>query len=118
MEEKESKDLLEQVKDMSEDEEYVYMDSTYSSLEEQEEDYKKMYREEALAEGLAEGREKGLAEGRAEGIAEGIEQGRVEGINQRNIDIAKNMLKDDMSLEIISKYTGLSINEINDLKEV
>ena len=104
MEEKESKDLLEQVKDMSEDEEYVYMDSTYSSLEEQEEDYKKMYKEEGLAEGRAEGRAQGIAEGKAEGKAEG------------RIDIAKNMIKDNLSNETISKYTGLTKEEIEKLK--
>ena len=42
---------------------------------------------------------------------EGIEQG----IGQRNIEIANNMIKDNISVATISKYTGLSINQINSI---
>ena len=58
----------------------------------------------------------GLSQGKAEGKAEGFSQGKVEGKNERNIEIARNMLKDNISVESISKYTDLSINEINSLK--
>ncbi len=76
-----------------------------------------------LSEGVYEaGRLKGIEEanslsaglyeaGRLKGIEEGISQG----ISQNNINIAKNMLADNLPLEEISKYTGLSINEINDI---
>jgi len=37
------------------------------------------------------------------------------GKEERNLEIAKAMLKDEVSLENISKYTGLSIDEINKL---
>ena len=63
---------------------------------------------DGLSQGKAEGREEGKAEGKAEGISEGK--------NERNIEIARNMLKDNISVESISKYTDLSINEINSLK--
>ena len=57
---------------------------------------------------------------RDQGYRDGISQGKVEGIsegkNERNIEIARNMLKDNISVESISKYTDLSINEINSLK--
>ena len=43
---------------------------------------------------------------------EGIEQG----IGQRNIEIANNMIKDNISVATISKYTGLSINQINSIR--
>ena len=36
---------------------------------------------------------------------------------EKNIEIAKNMLKDNVLVELISKYTGLSIEEVNKLKE-
>ena len=54
----------------------------------------------------------GLSQGKVEGKAEGISEGK----NERNIEIARNMLKDNISVESISKYTDLSINEINSLK--
>ena len=46
----------------------------------------------------------------------GIKEGRKSGIKERNIDIAKNMLKDNLDLNTISKYTGLTIKEIEALK--
>jgi len=118
MEKEESKDLLRQVEDLSNDDEYIYMDSTYSSLEEQEEDYKKMYKEEGLAEGLAEGRAQGRAEGIAQGRAQGRVEGLAEGIEQRNIDIVKNMLSLNLDYDIISKSTGLTKEEIIKINEI
>ncbi len=44
------------------------------------------------------------------------EEGKNEAIKERNIEIAKNMLKEDESIEKIIKYTGLSEKEILDLK--
>jgi predicted transposase/invertase (TIGR01784 family) len=46
---------------------------------------------------------------------EGRSQGIKEGINQKNIEIAKNMLKKSM-IEDIIEITGLSLNQINELK--
>lgn len=48
---------------------------------------------------------------RDEGHAEGL----VEGAKEASINIAKEMLKDNISLENISKYTNLSIEEIEKL---
>ena len=45
----------------------------------------------------------------------GIETGKKMGIDERNLEIAKKMLKDGMDKNIISKYTGLSIEEIQNL---
>ena len=63
-------------------------------------------------QGYRDGLSQGKVEGREEGKAEGISEGK----NERNIEIARNMLKDNISVESISKYTDLSINEINSLK--
>ena len=38
------------------------------------------------------------------------------GANQEKIEIAKNMLKDINDYQLISKYTGLSVEEIKKLK--
>ena len=61
------------------------------------------------AELLQEKHEKSIKE---EGIKEGIK----EGINQRNIEIAKNLLNENISIELITKTTGLTLKEIENLK--
>ena len=45
------------------------------------------------------------------------EQGIQQGIEQRNVEIAKNMLESNVPIKDISKYTGLSIEKIELLKE-
>ena len=50
--------------------------------------------------------------GRKDGIKSGIKTG----INQRNLEIIKNMLKEHLPLDLISKITGLSQQEINKMK--
>ena len=62
-------------------------------------------------EGIKEGREEGIKEGREEGIKEG----REEGIKENQIAIARGMKKDNIDVNSISKYTGLTIEEIKNL---
>ena len=57
-----------------------------------------------------------LSEAKEEGISQGIEQGYTSGINDGIKQTAKNLLSMNMTLEDISKATGLSIEEINKLK--
>ena len=70
-------------------------------------------------EGIKEGREEGIKEGREEGIKEGreegIKEGREEGIKENQIAIARGMKKDNIDVNSISKYTGLTIEEIENL---
>ena len=68
-------------------------------------------REEGRAEGRAEGRKEGLEEGRKEGRKEGLEKGRM-AERQKN---AKNLKAFGIPLDVISKTTGLSIEEIENL---
>ena len=49
-------------------------------------------------------------------IKEAKEEGFGEGKKEKSIEIAKAMLKDTDNYELISKYTGLSIKEIEELK--
>ncbi len=42
-------------------------------------------------------------------------EGKTEGIELGKIETAKKMLKDGLSVEIVNKYTGLSLNEIESL---
>ena len=53
-----------------------------------------------------------LFEARENGINDGISKGE----NKKSIEIAKNLLSMNMSLEDISKATGLTVEEINKLK--
>ena len=46
------------------------------------------------------------------GISEGITQGITQGIEQAKIENAKKMLEDNLDVNTICKYTGLSIDEI------
>ena len=68
--------------------------------------------EKALAEGLEKGIAKGLSEGRVEGKAEGL----ADGINKARCETAKNMLHDNAPVDLISKYTGLTEEQILRLK--
>ena len=58
-----------------------------------------------------------LSEAKEEGIYQGIEQGYTSGINDGIKQTAKNMLNKNMSIEDISDITGLSIEEINELRK-
>ena len=58
----------------------------------------------------------GYIDGKADGMVEGEAKGKVAGKNERNIEIAKNMLKENIDIELISKVTGLNPEEIEKLK--
>lgn len=45
------------------------------------------------------------------------EEGIEDGENKKQIEIAKSMLKDNVPIESISKYTNLSVEDINNLKD-
>ena len=53
---------------------------------------------------------------RKDALEEGHEQGFEQGIEQGVQVVAKNMLKNNVSLDLISTYTGLTLDEINALK--
>ena len=52
-----------------------------------------------------------------EGKREGIELGKKEGIELREKEIAKNMLKDNVDINIMMKYTNLTEEELTALGE-
>ena len=68
-------------------------------------------KEEGLREGLKKGRQRGLKEGMKQGLKEGEEKGLKKGKQE----MARNMLKDNVDITIISRYTGLTIEEIQEL---
>ena len=62
-----------------------------------------------------EGKAEGIKEGKLKGIKEGIKKGKLEGIKNEKYSIAKSMKKDGADINLISKYTGLNIKEIEKL---
>ncbi|MEE1344804.1 MAG: hypothetical protein U0K49_08320, partial [Segatella copri] len=70
----------------------------------------------AKREGIAEGMEKGMKEGMELGIAKGKQKGLAEGMekgmNQKALEIAKNMLAMGLSAEQVAKATQLPLDII------
>jgi len=58
-----------------------------------------------LREGMAEGKAKGMAEGKAEGIAETTKQ------------IALNMLRSNIAIDLVVQITGLSLKQVQKLQK-
>lgn len=54
--------------------------------------------------------------GREEGIAIGEQRGMVTGMEKANLDNARNMLADNVSVERIARYTGLPLETVRKLK--
>lgn len=50
-----------------------------------------------------------------DGVKEGYHEGIYDGVLETRKQIIFNMYKDDMSLELISKYIDLSLDEIQEL---
>ena len=61
-------------------------------------------------------REEGKREGRQEGRQEGIKEGRQEGEKKASLKIALNLIGIGLPVSDISKATGLSENEVEQLK--
>ena len=62
--------------------------------------------------GIAIGEKRGIAIGEKQGIAIGEERGE----KRERLNNAKGMLHEGLSVDLISRVTGLSIAEINKLK--
>ena len=72
----------------------------------------KVQEEFAFERGMEKGIEQGIEQGRTEGIAEGEKSGIERGAAQEKREIAKQMLKEGMTKELIAKLTGLTLREI------
>ena len=82
-----------------------------------EEDISGRREEAALAKGRVEGEAKGRVEGEAKGRVEGEAKGRAEGEAKGRADAARNLLRMGLELSKISEATGLSLDEIEALRE-
>ncbi len=70
-----------------------------------------------IQDGIEEGIKKGMQDGIEKGMKNGIEKGIIQGENKREREIAKDMLKKNLDIDLISDITGLSKEEINNLKK-
>lgn len=105
--EKDARDkLVDEVNRYSADEEVIQI---YTKLSKQEMEWN-TYREEAEEAG----REKGFKQGIKQGIERGIEQGRY----QDKLEVAKNMLNENMDISLIVKITGLSKEKVWQLQQM
>ena len=70
---------------------------------------------------IIELREKAIRDEHAiydKGLDDGIEEGKAKGAREKQIEIAKSMLKENMDIEMIIKITGLTKQEIEKLQEM
>jgi predicted transposase/invertase (TIGR01784 family) len=71
----------------------------------------------AFDDGEKKGFEKGIQKGIQKGIEKGIEKGIQKGAKAEKLQIAKNLLKNNIDIEIIIQSTGLTQTEIEDLQK-
>ena len=108
MEKESSNKLVEEINTLSSDDEYVELYTKLSRKEMEYNTYIYEAKEEGYNSGFQLGHQSGLEEGRKVGIEQGIEQ-------EKNY-IAKSMLKENIDVNTISRCTGLTIDEINNMK--
>ena len=70
----------------------------------------------AKQEGLAEGLEIGMEKGMKQGMEKGMKQGMEKGMNLRSLEIARKMLAQGMDEAMVMDMTGLTAEEIKQLK--
>jgi len=62
-----------------------------------------------------DGEKLGVERGMQKGIQKGIQKGMQKGERNKAVQIARGFKKDGFDIAIISKHSGLSVEEINDL---
>jgi len=110
MEENENiKEAVEELEQMSKDEELRRI----AELREKGRRDEYSARQYAIKQGLKEG----IKEGIKKGIKKGIKEGIKEGSKNREREIAKNMLSENMNIDVIARITGLTEKEIQRIKK-
>ena len=115
----EKKSILEYIIDKKSTSEFTTKLDTLVEQTKLNEIFKGDYMAWGLAEFDAEqrGKKEGYSAGVSDGIQQGLQQGISQGIQQgeykAKIETAKNLLAEKVSIEIIARTTGLSIEEVN-----
>ena len=71
---------------------------------------------EGMTKGVAKGITEGMTKGVAKGITEGMTKGVAKGMTKGVAKVAQGLLKEGISIKVISRSTGLSIEEIDRLR--
>jgi len=97
----------------------------YDSLSEQEKrDYEhhlnqRLYEKGSIDTAIRKGEAKGMAKGMAKGLAKGLVEGEAKGRAAERIEVQKSMVinchKEGLSVEIISKISGLTPEQITEI---
>ncbi|MCQ2287107.1 MAG: hypothetical protein MJZ76_09610, partial [Bacteroidales bacterium] len=74
---------------------------------------KEIAEKSAFDKGMQKGIKKGIEKGIAEGMQKGIEKGK----NEEKLLIVRNMLSKGLDVDLISEITGISVAEIQEIKE-
>ena len=72
---------------------------------------------DGIEKGMKEGLELGKKEGLELGKKEGLEQGKKEGLEQGKKELTVNLLRNDVPLELISKSSNYTIEELETMKK-
>ncbi len=65
---------------------------------------------------VRESRAEGLQQGLQQGLKQGRQEGRQEGQSETANQIALNMLNSGISIDLIAQFTGLSLEQIEQLQ--
>ena len=79
-------------------------------------DIREEIREDGIQEGMQKGLQAGMQKGLQAGMQKGLQAGMQKGLQTGMRQVALNMLKSKFELSVISEITGLSVTEINKLK--
>ena len=71
---------------------------------------------EGMEKGMKQGMEKGMKQGMEKGMKQGIEKGMKQGLEQRSLEIARKMLAKGMDAASVMEITGLSAEQMQQLK--
>lgn len=77
------------------------------------EEHERRVRNSLIEDALEDGWNRGKKEGIEKGIEKGIEQGIEQGINENRLKTAKALIDEKVSVDIITKVTGLTKDELN-----
>jgi predicted transposase/invertase (TIGR01784 family) len=66
---------------------------------------------------MRDAREEGIELGIEQGLVRGIEQGLEQGVERGRAEVAKNLLKNGMTLANISEVTGLTVEQVKQLAD-
>lgn len=59
-----------------------------------------------------------LLEGMTEGVAKGKAEGIAEGVAKASNKIAQNMLRSNISLDLVAQFTGLNLKQVEKLQRL